>query len=153
MSFPQVIERDPASRVSKVIHIYFYDANYILLWYNKNVNIKVIIMDENTGKIIVSIIGLIGTIIGSLFTYLVKSKNQAIKEAEREQAQRDQIEAVLKEQQKIKERLDKHNGYAEKFAENSKSLAVLAVEQKNIICSLDKLQKNVDYLKSDRCKV
>lgn len=110
-------------------------------------------MDENTGKIIVSIIGLIGTIIGSLFTYLVKSKNQAIKDAEREQAQRDQIEAVLKEQQKIKERLDKHNGYAEKFAENSKSLAVLAVEQKNIICSLDKLQKDVDYLKSDRCKV
>ena len=110
-------------------------------------------MDENTVKIIVSIIGLIGTIIGSLFTYLVKSKNQAIKDAEREQAQRDQIELIFKEQQKIKDRLDKHNGYAEKFAENSKSLAVMAVEQKNIVCSLDKLQKDVDYLKSDRCKV
>ena len=110
-------------------------------------------MDDNTVKIIVSIIGLIGTIIGSLFTYLVKSKNQAIKDAEREQSQRDQIEMVLKEQQKIKERLDNHNHYAEKFADTSKNIAVLAVEQKNIICSLDKLQKDVDYIKSDRCKV
>lgn len=110
-------------------------------------------MDDNTVKIIVSVIGLIGTVIGSLFTYLIKSKNQAIKDAEREQAQKDQIEMVLKEQQKIKERLDNHNHYAEKFAENSKSLAVLAVEQKNIICSLDKLQKDVDYLKSERCKL
>lgn len=110
-------------------------------------------MDDNTVKIIVSIIGLIGTIIGSLFTYLIKSKNQAIKDAEREQSQRDQIEMVLKEQQKIKERLDNHNHYAEKFADTSKNIAVLAVKQKNIICSLDKLQKDVDYIKSDRCKV
>lgn len=110
-------------------------------------------MDDNTVKIIVSIIGLIGTIIGSLFTYLIKSKNQAIKDAEREQAQKDQIEMVLKEQQKIKDRLDNHNHYAEKFADTSKSLAVLAVEQKNIICSLDKLQKDVEYLKSERCKL
>jgi len=110
-------------------------------------------MDDNTGKIIVAIIGLIGTVIGSLFTYLIKSKAQAIKDAEREQAQKDQITAVLNEQKMIKERLEQHNGYAEKFAENSKSLAVVVVEQKNILKSLDKLQKDVDYLKSDRCQV
>lgn len=110
-------------------------------------------MDENTTKIVVALIGLTGTVIGSLFTYLVKSKNQAIKDAEREQAQRDQIDMVLQEQQKIKKRLDDHNHYAEKFADTSQSIAVLAVEQKNIICSLDKVQKDIDYLKSDKCKI
>lgn len=110
-------------------------------------------MDENTTKIIVAIIGLIGTLLGSIVTYLVKSKSYAVKEAEREQAQRDQIDMILREQQKIKDRLDTHNGYAEKFAENSKNLAVMAVEQKNIVNSLDKLQKDVDYLKSERCKL
>lgn len=110
-------------------------------------------MDDNTAKIIVSIVGLIGTVIGSLFTYLIKSKNQAIKDAEREQAQRDHINMIFEEQQKIKKRLDEHNGYAEKFANTSKDLAVMAVEQKNIICSLDKMQKDIEYLKSDRCKV
>lgn len=110
-------------------------------------------MDENTVKILVAIIGLIGTILGGIFTYLINTKNQAIKDAEREQAQKDQMEMVLKEQQKIKDRLDSHNHYAEKFAENSKNLAVMAVEQKNIICSLDKLQKDVEYLKSERCKL
>lgn len=110
-------------------------------------------MDDNTAKIIVSIVGLIGTVIGSLFTYLIKSKNQAIKDAEREQSQRDHINMIFEEQQKIKKRLDEHNGYAEKFANTSKDLAVMAVEQKNIICSLDKMQKDIEYLKSDRCKV
>lgn len=110
-------------------------------------------MDDNTAKIIVSIVGLIGTVIGSLFTYLVKSKNQAIKDAEREQAQKDHINMIFEEQQKIKKRLDEHNGYAEKFANTSKDLAIMAVEQKNIVCRLDNLQKDIDYLKSDHCKV
>lgn len=110
-------------------------------------------MEIDFTQIITSILAVIGSLIGTLTVLARKSKSEAVKEAEREQAQKDQIDMILREQQKIKDRLDKHNGYAEKFAENSKNLAILAVEQKNIICSLDKVQKDIDYLKSDRCKV
>lgn len=110
-------------------------------------------MEIDLTQIITSILAVIGSLIGTLSVLVRKSKSDAVKEAEREQAQKDQIDNILKEQQKIKERLDSHNHYAEKFAENSKNLAVMAVEQKNIICSLERLQKDVDYLKTDRCKV
>lgn len=110
-------------------------------------------MEIDLTQIITSILAVIGSLIGTLSVLARKSKADAVKEAEREQAQKDQIDNILKEQQKIKDRLDSHNHYAEKFAENSKNLAVMAVEQKNIICSLERLQKDVDYLKSDRCKV
>ena len=110
-------------------------------------------MEIDMTQVITSILAVIGSLIGTLSVLARKSKSDAVKEAEREQAQKDQIDNILREQQKIKERLDSHNHYAEKFAENSKNLAVMAVEQKNIICSLERLQKDVDYLKSDRCKV
>ena len=110
-------------------------------------------MEIDMTQVITSILAVIGSLIGTLSVLARKSKTDAVKEAEREQAQKDQIDNILKEQQKIKDRLDSHNHYAEKFAENSKNLAVMAVEQKNIICSLERLQKDVDYLKSDRCKV
>lgn len=110
-------------------------------------------MEIDITQIITSILAVIGSLIGTLTVLARKSKSEAIKDAEREQAQKDQIDAILKEQQKIKERLDDHNHYAEKFAENSKNLAIMAVEQKNIICRIDNIQKDIDYLKSDRCKV
>lgn len=110
-------------------------------------------MEIDFTQIITSLLAVLGSLIGTFSVMSKKSKADAIKEAEREQAQKDQIEMILKEQQKIKDRLDTHNGYAEKFSETSTNLAIMAVEQKNIINSLDRLQKDVDYLKSDHCKV
>ena len=60
---------------------------------------------------------------------------------------------ILEEQKKIKTRLDSHNGYAEKFAETTKNIAVMAERQESLSKAMDRMQKDIDYLKSDRCKV
>ena len=97
-------------------------------------------------------LAIVGSFVGNYAISLKKSREDAIKEAEREQAQKDQLAMILDEQKKIKDRLDSHNGYAEKFAENSKSLAVMAERQAYLAQSVDKLQKDIEYIKSDYCK-
>lgn len=85
--------------------------------------------------LVTGILAVIGSFVGNYALALKKSREDAIKEAEREQAQKDQLAMILEEQKKIKERLDSHNGYAEKFAENSKSIGLL--------------QKDVEYIKDE----
>lgn len=97
-------------------------------------------------------LAIVGSFVGNYAVSLKKSREDAIKDAEREQAQKDQLAMILDEQKKIKERLDSHNGYAEKFAENSKSLAVMAEKQTYLAKSVDKLQKDIEYIRNDRCK-
>lgn len=103
-------------------------------------------MDDNTVKIIVAIIGLIGTLIGGFSTYFVTSKKNAIQDAKREQNQKDQFANLFNELTSVKKRLDEHNHYAEKFAENAKDVAVMNER-------IERIQKDIEYLKSDRCKV
>lgn len=80
-------------------------------------------------------LAIVGSFVGNYAVSLKKSREDAIKDAEREQAQKDQLAMILEEQRKIKERLDSHNGYAEKFAENSKSIGLL--------------QKDIEYIKEE----
>lgn len=110
-------------------------------------------MDENSVKIIVAIIGLIGTLLGGFSTYFVTSKKQAIQDAKREQNQNDKFDNIINEIGGVKKRLDEHNHYAEKFTENAKDIAIMNERQKSLSTALDKIQKDIDYLKSDRCKV
>lgn len=98
-------------------------------------------------------LAVLGSFVGNYAISLKKSREDAIKDAEREQAQKDQLAMILEEQKKIKCRLDSHNGYAEKFAETTKNIAVMAEKQDALAKSVDRLQKDIDYLKSDRCKV
>lgn len=98
-------------------------------------------------------LAIVGSFVGNYAIALKKSREDAIKEAEREQAQKDQLAMILEEQKKIKVRLDSHNGYAEKFAETTKNLAVMAEKQESLGKAMDRMQKDIDYLKSDRCKV
>lgn len=108
---------------------------------------------EIIAPLITGILAVIGSFVGNYAIALKKSREDAIKEAEREQHEKDQLAMILDEQKKIKQRLDSHNGYAEKFAENSKNLAVLAEKQDSTNKAIDRIQKDIDYLKSDRCKV
>ena len=110
-------------------------------------------MDDNQVKIIIAIIGLIGTLIGGFSSYFVTSKKQAIQDAKREQNQADQFNSLFNELNGVKKRLDEHNHYAEKFADYSKTIAIIGERQATINKSIEKLQKDIDYLKSDRCKV
>ncbi len=110
-------------------------------------------LESAIGPLISGILAVLGSFVGNYAISLKKSREAAIKEAEREQAQKDQLDKIHDEQEEIKKRLDKHNGYAEKFAENSEKLAVLDTKLDSNSKAMEKMQKDIDYLKSDRCKV
>lgn len=74
-------------------------------------------MDDATAKIIVGLIGLLGTILGVLAGYIGRTKKEATAEAKREQEQADLFKRVFAEMKEIKTRLDTHNKYAEKFSD------------------------------------
>ena len=109
--------------------------------------------EEIIVPLITGSLAVIGSFVGNYAIALKKSREDAIKEAEREQAQKDQLAMILDEQKKIKTRLDSHNGYAEKFADTTKNIAVMAERQGSLQKAMDRMQKDIDYLKSDRCKV
>ena len=56
--------------------------------------------------------------------------------AKHEQKQQDALDMLKDELASVKKRLDQHNGYAEKFAEASKDIALI--------------KKDVEYLKSKK---
>lgn len=55
-----------------------------------------------------------------------------VNDALREQKQCMRLDNIDENIKKLEKKVDIHNGYAEKFAENSKSLAVLATRMENI---------------------
>ena len=103
--------------------------------------------------LVAGVLAVIGSYVSNLALTIRKSREQAIKDAEREQEQKDKLDRIYEEQRQIKIRLDSHNGYAEKFANNSEKLAVLAEKQEATNNAIERIQKDIDYLKSDRCKV
>lgn len=76
--------------------------------------------------IIVSIIGAVSTIAGAFIAVNKGNREKEIKDAQREQWQKDQFES-------INHKLDIHNGYAEKFSDISRSMVAM--------------QKDIEYLK------
>ncbi len=106
-----------------------------------------------TDAVLVAMIGLAGTVIGAFTGFSHKSRQEAIKAAEREQKQTDQHQQVLDKLNRVEKRLEEHNGYAQKFAESSKHLAIIDERQAAQGKQIEHLQKDIDYLKSDRCKV
>ena len=90
-------------------------------------------MNDVQAKIIVALIGLLGTILGILGGFYARSKKQAIEEAKREQNQADQFDKLFTEMNNIKKRLDVHNKYAEKFGE--------------IEITLAGIKKDIEYIK------
>lgn len=109
--------------------------------------------EEIIAPLITGTLAVVGSFVGNYAIAIKKSREDAIKDAEREQAQKDQLAMILEEQKKIKERLDSHNGYAEKFAQNSEKLAVLAEKVDGTNKAVERMQKDIDYLKSERCKL
>lgn len=103
--------------------------------------------------LVAGVLAVLGSFVGNYAITVKKSREAAIKDAEREQAEKDQLAMILEEQKQIKARLDSHNGYAEKFAKNSERLAVLDAKLDSNSKAIERMQKDIDYLKSDRCKV
>ena len=93
-------------------------------------------MDDSIIKIIVALIGLFGTVLGIIVTNISKSRKQAIEDALREENQNNLFKSLIDEMQEIKQRLDKHNKYAEKFASVEKSIIAM--------------QKDIEYLRKGK---
>lgn len=96
--------------------------------------------------VIVGLMSVIGSIICQSMISRSKNRENDAKMAAHEQLQQDRLEEVRTELVEVKKRLDSHNGYAQKFAETSKDIAVIAERQMAI-------KKDVEFLKSDRCKL
>ena len=99
------------------------------------------------------LIAAVGSILCQFIISHSKSRETDAKMAAHEQKQQDMLEDVQKELQGVKTRLDKHNGYAEKFAQSSQDIAVLSANQKNILQEVSSIKKDVEFLKTDRCKL
>ena len=83
--------------------------------------------------IIVAIITSTGGVIGAYLAVRKGHREQIAKDIQREQKQEDTMEIVNLQLKEVKDRLDKHNGYAEMFHQNQKDLELL--------------QKDVGYIK------
>lgn len=84
-------------------------------------------------NIVTAIIGGCVTLIGYNIKSSRKSKADAVKEAIREQEQKDQFDTIGRRLDNIEKKLDEHNHYAEKFGTVEVSLVSIA--------------KDIEYLK------
>lgn len=80
-----------------------------------------------TETIICTIITAVAGVVGAYAAVQKGRREDAIKDAQREQRQADRLETIEK-------KLDEHNGYAEKLGAISKSIVAM--------------QKDIEYLKS-----
>lgn len=101
-------------------------------------------MNEVQAQIFGSVLGLIGVIVGAVFTYLAKSRKAAVEEAKREQQQADQHQQVLEKLNRVEKRLDEHNHYAEKF--ESVDNKITSVEK-----TLLTVSKDIEFMKQNNC--
>lgn len=90
--------------------------------------------------IIVAVITSVGGVLGAYLAVRKNNKENAVKEAQREQKQQDTLEDVRVELVDVKKRLDKHNGYAEMFNNNQKNIELL---QKDVYYIKERLN-NID---------
>lgn len=93
-------------------------------------------MNDVQAKIIVALIGLLGTILGILAGFYGRSRKNAIEEAKREQQQADLFKSIFQEMEEIKKRLDLHNRYAEKFSEVNETII--------------SIKKDIEYIRKEK---
>ena len=88
----------------------------------------------NITSIIVAFISSLGGVIGASLAVRRVSREQEIKDAQREQRQSDKLENIEEKIQKLERKVDEHNEYGKKFGEVATSLVSMA--------------KDIEYLKS-----
>lgn len=89
---------------------------------------------SSVSSIIVAVISATGGIIGAYLAVQKGNRESEIKDAQREQRQSDRLDRIDEKITNLERKVDVHNGYAEKFGDVAKSMAVMA--------------KDIEYLKS-----
>lgn len=89
----------------------------------------------NTEIVIALITGLCA-VAGNYIISRKTSREDAIRDAQREQKQMDRLDAIDARFKTIDKKLDEHNGYAEKFGQFSTAVA--------------EIKKDIEYLKKGR---
>ena len=84
--------------------------------------------------IIVAVITSLGGIFGAYLAVRKGSREQEIKDAQREQRQSDRLDMIDGKISSLEHKVDIHNGYAEKLGDIGKNMAVMA--------------KDIEYLKN-----
>ena len=85
--------------------------------------------DAVIGAIITGILAVIGSYAGNVAITDKRRREDDIKDAQREQRQNDRMEV-------IEQKLDEHNGYAQKFGAIEKSITAI--------------QKDIEYLRKEQ---
>ena len=83
---------------------------------------------SNLSSIIVALISAASSIFGANLAVRKNARENEIRDAVREQHQLDLFQSINEKIERLEKKVDTHNGYAEKFAETSKNLAVIAKE-------------------------
>ena len=90
-------------------------------------------MDKLDLTVILStLITAMASIVGAYFAVKKSNHEKEVQDARREERYNARIDGVEKSVNRLEKKVDEHNGYAEKFAQNSESLAVLATKIENI---------------------
>ena len=66
------------------------------------------------------------SVLGAYFAIKKSNHERDIKDAQREQRQSDRLDHIEEKIGRLEHKVDTHNGYAEKFADSSKCLAVMS---------------------------
>lgn len=83
--------------------------------------------------IIVGLFGLVGSVVVAVISSQANKRETNATIVAHEQKQQDDMDNIKAELVEVKKRLDSHNGYAEKFANSSKDMAVM--------------QKDIEFIK------
>lgn len=86
--------------------------------------------------VIVGIISVVGSIIVQLIVSYSKNRESDAKMAAHEQEQKDRLDAISGWMKTVDKKLDEHNGYAKKFADTSRDIALI--------------QKDIEYMKRSK---
>lgn len=92
---------------------------------------------------ITGVLAVIGSYMSNVAIVKKKARDDEIKDTEREVRQAMRLDAIEK-------KLDVHNGYAEKFAESSKHLAIIDERQAVQSKQIEHIQKDIEYLRKEK---
>lgn len=82
--------------------------------------------------ILSTLITALASIAGAFLAVKKGNHQKELQDIQREQRQNDKMEHIEDRIDRLEKKVDTHNGYAEKFAKNSESLAVLATKIESI---------------------